>query len=405
MNILFLSLAKIDSINERGIYTDLLREFDVNGHTLSIVSPREKRMNLPTEYEVIDCVEYLRIKTGNITKSGLLEKGIATLLLESNYLKAIKKHLSKKKFDLILYSTPPISFEKVVNYVKRRDNAKTYLLLKDIFPQNAVDLGIFSKRSLFYKYYRKKEKRLYTLSNYIGCMSQANVNYVLRHNPYLAKDSVEMCPNSIEPIHFDVNENQVKMVKDRYNIPTNKIVFIYGGNLGKPQGVDFLMKCIEWIEYSDDIFFIVVGSGTEFNTIDNFFNKKNPRNALLLDYLPKDEFDKLVASCDVGLIFLDRRFTIPNFPSRLLSYMEAAIPIVACTDRNSDVREVIEENSLGYWCEHGDLEAFKYLIGKLRNPTLLTQMGLNARRYLEGHYTSKHSYEIIMKHFQDEKDY
>ena len=89
------------------------------------------------------------------------------------------------KFDLILYSTPPITFYKAIEYVKKRDGAKTYLLLKDIFPQNAVDLGMMSKtglKGLIYKYFRKKEKKLYAISDKIGCMSQANVDYVLKHN-------------------------------------------------------------------------------------------------------------------------------------------------------------------------------------------------------------------------------
>ena len=53
--------------------------------------------------------------------------------------------------------------------------------------------------------------------------------------------------------------------------------------------------------------------------------------------LPKADYETIVASCDVGMIFLDHRFTIPNFPSRMLSYMKAKIPILAVTDPNTDV--------------------------------------------------------------------
>ena len=73
-----------------------------------------------------------------------------------------------------------------------------YLLLKDIFPQNAVDLGMFSKGGLLYRMFRKKEERLYQLSDYIGCMSPANVDYILRHNREVDIHRVEVCPNSIE---------------------------------------------------------------------------------------------------------------------------------------------------------------------------------------------------------------
>lgn len=43
MNILFLILLDFDSIDERSIYTDLLREFYKNGHSAYVISPVEKR--------------------------------------------------------------------------------------------------------------------------------------------------------------------------------------------------------------------------------------------------------------------------------------------------------------------------------------------------------------------------
>lgn len=103
----------------------------------------------------------LRVKTGKIQKTNLIEKGIATILLETQYISAIKKYLLNVKFDLVLYSTPPITFAGAVQYIKKRDGAKTYLLLKDIFPQNAVDIGMMSKsgiKGFLYRYFRAKEK-------------------------------------------------------------------------------------------------------------------------------------------------------------------------------------------------------------------------------------------------------
>lgn len=71
---------------------------------------------------------------------------------------------------------------------------------------------------------------------------------------------------------------------------------------------------------------MIVGSGTEFSKVQTWFTTNTPGNALLLAGLPKNEYDQLIQSCDVGLIFLDRRFTIPNFPSRMLSYLEYKMP-------------------------------------------------------------------------------
>ncbi|AIY06294.1 hypothetical protein Plano_2329 [Planococcus sp. PAMC 21323] len=400
MNILFLSIGKLNNIEDRGLYTDLLREFRDNGHQMYIVSPREKRVNKPTEFISENGVNFLKVKIGNITKVNNLEKGISTLCIESLFLKAIKKYFKNIKFDLIIYSTPPITFEKVIGYIKKRDNAKSYLLLKDIFPQNAVDLNMFSKKNLIYKYFRLKEKKLYKQSDYIGCMSQANVEFILNHNLDLNSQKVEISPNSIEVVKVNNDNSQITRIREKYNIPFDKTVFIYGGNLGKPQGIDFLIECLYANRNNNEVYFIIAGSGTEFNKIQNYFKVNQPINAQLFKQLPKNDYEVLANSCDVGLIFLDHRFTIPNFPSRILSYMQASMPVLATTDSNTDIGQIIEKNEFGYWCESKDVQIFSEKLRQLSDKAVREKMGHNARKYLEENYTSKHSYDIIMSHFE-----
>ncbi len=403
MNVLFLTLLDFSTIEESGIYTDLIREFVKENHKVCIISPTEKRKQAHTK--LIDKGKYkiLKLQIGNIQKTNLIEKGISTLTLESKFKRGIKKYFSDIKFNLILYSTPPITLQRAVEYVKQRDNAKAYLLLKDIFPQNAVDLGMLKKtgfKGLLYRYFKNKEKKLYRQSDYIGCMSNANVDFLLKNNPQISKNIVEVCPNSIAPSNSVRDSKKVQEIKVKYNIPNGKTVFIYGGNLGKPQGIDFLIECLKSNKDNEQVYFLIAGSGTEFNKLKNYFDNEKPINAKLFTQLPKIDYEILANSCDVGLIFLDKRFTIPNFPSRLLSYMQASMPILAATDVNTDVGKVIEEGEFGFWCESSDVNKFNKKVQQLCNPELRKRMGINARRYLENHYTSRHSYEIIMKHFE-----
>ena len=164
-----------------------------------------------------------------------------------------------------------------------------------------------------------KEKRLYKISDFIGCMSQANVDFLRDQNTEISAKNLEICPNSINPIQIEKDEQQIKRIRQKYNIPSDKTIFIYGGNLGKPQGIDFLIACLHANKCNEQAFFIVAGSGTEVTKLQAYFDKEQPANARLFEQLPIDEYELLANSCDVGLIFLDHRFTIPNFPSRLLS--------------------------------------------------------------------------------------
>lgn len=398
MNILFLSIAEFDSIYQREIYPDLLREFMNNGHEIFVVSSSERRNNEETRIISEGHCHILKVKVGNITKSSLIEKGIATLLIERQFKRAISTYLANIKFDLIIYSTPPITFCNAIDYVKKRDEAKTYLLLKDIFPQNAVDLGMMSKsgiKGVIYKVFRNKEKKLYRVSDYIGCMSKANVDYVLEHNPEVDPSNVEVCPNSVDVVDMSVNERIRTEIRSKYDIPLDKTVFVYGGNLGKPQGIDFMIECLKSQENKEDSFFLIVGDGTEYEKIEAYINNGKPNNVRLMKRLPKEDYDKMVAACDVGMIFLDHRFTIPNFPSRLLSYMQANVPVLAVTDKNTDIGTVIVDGGFGWWCESDNPFVFNQVVANILVDDL-EKKGQMGRKYLENNYSVKQAYEIII---------
>lgn len=399
MNILFLTLYNIVNISTHGIYEDLLREFVKNNHNVFIVSAAERKYDEKTKLIKMEKCLILRVKTGNIQKAGVIEKGISTMLIEMQFYKAIRKYIFGVKFDLVLYSTPPITFSKVVEYIKNRDGAKSYLLLKDIFPQNAVDLGMMQKngvKGLIYRYFRNKEKKLYALSDRIGCMSQANVDYIIKHNPEIEPNIVEVCPNSIEVQDYVLTAYEKQVMRLKYDIPIDKIVFVYGGNLGKPQGVPFLIECLKSQEDSFDVFFLIVGDGTEFGKLESYFEEFKPQNMKLMKCLPKDDYDKMIAACDVGMIFLDYKFTIPNFPSRLLSYMQAGLPVLACTDPNTDIGKVIVEGGFGWWCESNDVNGFSELINKVCNNNIKDKIE-NSLLYLKENYNVMNSYNVIKK--------
>ncbi len=400
MNLLFMTLSRIDSIERSSIYCDLLRQLHKQGHSIYVISPNEKRTGRPTELSCADDVHILNVAVGNVTKnSNLISKGLATVTLEGLFVKAIKKYFSDVRFDLVIYSTPPITFSKVISYVKKRDGAKSYLLLKDIFPQNAVDIGMMKKSGpmgVIYKYFRRKEKKLYALSDRIGCMSRANVEYVLRHNPEVDPGKVEICPNSIEVVDKSVEAAVRQQIREKYEIPLDKKVFVYGGNLGKPQGIPFLIECMKTQSQNEQAFFLIVGAGTEASKLEAYVQGAAPGNVRVMERLPKEDYDRVVAACDVGLIFLDHRFTIPNFPSRLLSYMQAKLPVLACTDPNTDIGQVIEEGGFGWWSESNDSDAFAAAVQQACSADL-AHMGQKGYVYLQHHYSVEQGSETILK--------
>ena len=158
--------------------------------------------------------------------------------------------------------------------------------------------------------------------------------------------------------------------------------------MGKPQDIPFIIRCLRLVSNQKDKFFVLCGDGSEYNTLKAYIETEKPSNVLLIRSLPKIEYDELLLGCDVGLIFLDHRFTIPNFPSRMLSYMEYAMPVLACTDIHTDLGRVITNGGFGWWCEGNDPRNFEKAVIKILASNSIMEKGMTGRAYLEEHFSA-----------------
>lgn len=404
MNILFITMGTFYDLDLHGIYPDLMRCLRDHGHDVTILGAYPRALHKNEEVIEKQGVTFVHTVIGNIEKCSPIEKGMSMLFLQNQFIKTARKYLGKKKFELVMYATPPITLAGVIHYIKKHNNAQTYLMLKDIFPQNAVDVGFISKRGMIYKYFRWKEKKLYSISDTIGCMSEANVDYVLKNNPQEVKGKVEVCPNAIAVRDIETAADEKDKIRIAYGLPLETVVFVYGGNLGRPQGIPFVVECLGQMVHFPDVFFLIIGNGTEYHKLETFISKHRPRNVKLLPAIQRDEYNLLISACDVGLIFLDYRFTIPNFPSRLLAYMQAKLPVFAVTDKNTDIGKVIVEGGFGWWCESKNSEDFKsmvkVIVRVLSEPEMrgkVEEMKHREWEYLNKHYSVENIYEIIMR--------
>lgn len=380
------------------LYSDLAEEFKENGHNIWLATLLEKKYKQNTYLERVKELNILRVKAGDwFNTNSVIKKGLTTITIANYFKKAIQKYFYNTKFDLVIYPTPPITFAPVVKYIKKRDSSKSYLILRDIFPQNVRDLGLLNNQLLF-NYFRKKEKQLYDISDYIGCMSKGNIQYVLDHNE-VDKNKLEILYNWGKVSHN--NELAGVNYKEKYGLE-DKFVAVFGGNIGLPQELEFLLKLAKEYKGRDDIIFLIIGKGARKQKIIDLVKSGTLSNVIIKDFLLRDEYDNLMKQCDIGLINLSRKFTIPNIPSKTIAYFKAGIPILASTDRNTDYKNLlIKRAKAGLWSETGDLEEYKSNFDKLFNDKKLREeLGRNGRRFLEENLSVEKAYQIIMKHFK-----
>ncbi|WP_346877318.1 glycosyltransferase family 4 protein [Clostridium sp. UBA5712] len=393
MKILYISTSFPEPNIGSTIYTDLAEGLFVAGHDITVAVSEQTKNKKCTEIKKERGFDVLRIATGNYYDVGFIEKGITTLKIPVLMRRGINKYLSDKIFDMILFEAPPVTNAGLVAWAKKKFNCPAYLMLKDIFPQNAVDLGIIKYNGLLFKYFQLKEKRLYKTADIIGCMSVANKNYIINHNQWLNTRKLNIFPNT-KSITNAFRYDQYPM-RDFYNIPKEACVFLFGGNMGRPQYIELLCRAIEECKNEENIYFIFVGRGTDRYKLEKTIKNNNINNALVIENLPRNDYEQITKECNVGLIVLDPRFTIPNYPSRILSYMEYAKPILAATDRVTDIKELIEDAQCGEWVWSGDACKFVNKIKAMAGNVELSRMGDNGRRYIEDNFRVEHSIKIL----------
>ena len=387
--ILFLTLGKINSTKDSGIYNDLAEELSKHAH-VTILCPHERRYGYKSSFIIEENVSIYQQLTPNIQKTKKVEKVFSTFLMEYFMIYTLLLKLKSYNFDILLVSTPPVFVEKFLKVFKiLNPKGKIYLLLKDIYPQNAVDIGLISKNSFFYKFSRKVERKIYEIVDRIGCMSKANMDYIAIHNSAIIQ-KLELNPNSINLGKYPAKE------RIQSEITPKRLKLIYGGNLGKPQNALLICEFILKLEQLEDVEFTICGTGTEFFKIKDFIHHNGIQKTILLTNLKKRDYFNLLEKSDLGLIFLDNNFTIPNYPSRIIDYIYYELTIISITDPNTDITELIESNKLGYCFTNSESQIAKAINQIEVIKEKRDQNQYNGKLILEKHFNVRESASKIL---------
>jgi len=392
MNVLFLMFIFPDVNKSFNMYTALVEEFQKHGHNVSVLAPAAKGEKTSVKSE--KGIDVLRVRTLPLKNVPAAIKGFSNLLLPWQYSKAIKKYSRKAHNDLIVIPTPPITLAGLAEKLKKKHNALVYLILRDIFPQNAVDLGFFRKGGLIHRYFRNKEKRLYGLADRIGCMSPANIQYIINNNPGLGSSRLHELRNF--QILYEKKALLNQKLRVKYELE-NRFVVVFGGNMGKPQQLGNVIELARRCMRYEDVLFLLLGEGIMVERIRNKITERGVNNIRIINTIPKREYQDLLSVCDVGLISLNERFTIPNIPSKTLDYFNVGLPVLASIDRATDYNVILEEVGAGLWSYAGNHDTLMKNFETLYNDSeLRRRMAQNGRDYFIRNLTPDIAYNTII---------
>jgi glycosyltransferase involved in cell wall biosynthesis len=373
---------------------DLAREFRNLGHEVIIAAPDEAiRKNFEVDEDTD--MKVLRVRAGEIKSAARWLRAWREITLSSVMWWKGKAFFMQNPCDLIVYYSPTIFFGALVSRLKRRYRCPSYLILRDIFPQWAVDTGVLNRGSLIHRFFEYKEKLNYDSANIIGVQSPANLNYFSEQG-LEEKYRLEVLYNWTALTGENIQPGDYR---DRLGLQ-GKVVFFYGGNIGVAQDMDNIIRLAENLRDESSAYFLMVGGGSEVPRLRAAIVSKGLMNIAVHDAVGQREYLSMLSEFDVGLISLNRGLKTQNFPGKMLGYMYHSMPILASINPGNDLKEILEGRQAGLVCMNGDDELFAAHARRLvRDEEYRRFLGKNARALLESTFSVSKAAKQILSHF------
>jgi len=355
---------------------ELAIEFVSRGHTVTVVTPSPDLTNR-IEISELDGVVLCRFRSGEIKNVSKVKRAINETLLSYHAWRAYKAYFQQHPHDLIIYYSPTIFWGCLVARLKKLWGAKSYLVLRDFFPQWVIDNGMLTAKSPITCYFRFFEAINYRAADTIGIQSPKNLLWFSK--TCTVKKPLDLLYNwaADEPVPESSGYYRQKLGLE------NKVVYFYGGNIGHAQDMMNIVRLARAMLPEEKAHFVLVGAGDEVELVRHSIDEHHLNNMTLLPPVSQDEFKKMLAEFDIGLFSLHRGHTTHNFPGKLLGYMVQEKPILGSVNPDNDLQDVVEQAKAGLVTINGnDIGLLNNALRLLHDADLRKSLGTNSKQLL-----------------------
>lgn len=376
---------------------DLAREIVRQGHELTVLLP-DATLDEPWALENYDGAQVLRLKAPQTKDINYLQRTIGEWMMPHSMWRNLKRSpLARQHWEAVLWYSPSIFHGPLVRSLKRQSGCKGYLIIRDIFPEWAVDLGIL-RPGLAYGFFKWIAQRQYDVADIIGVQTPGNLSYfeqwqaagndrslqVLQN--WLGRPANAQCPIRIEETPL-----------------AGRKILVYAGNMGIAQGMDILLDLAERLKARDDIGFLLVGRGNNQSVLKKSAAERHLNNVLFFDEIDPDEIPDLYAQCHAGIVALAHRHKSHNIPGKFLTYMQNGIPVLANINPGNDLAALIRREDVGEVCETNNLDELEQcciaLVNRLDTDPKLPEHCLNL---FEGQFAVSQTVDQLVSSLRDQ---
>lgn len=393
MKILLVSVAYPPEIRSAShLMQELAMELQRRGHLITVATcyPRYNLANgsldeRVREFSIEGGIGVIRIKSPRHHKVNFFVRGISQLLLPYFFLAKLRKYLSDG-VDVVLVYSPPLPLWYVGKWVKRICGAKFILNIQDIFPQNAIDIGILNN-SLLIKFFERIEKKAYQDAHIITAHSAGNREFLINAKG-LSPDNTITLHNWID-LEATEERQRKSRFRERYGLE-NKFIFFFGGVIGPSQRLDLIIEAAKELRRVNDLVILILGDGTEKSRLQRLTHDFALGNVVFQPFVSKDDYRLLLQEVDVGLVCLSTKNKTPVVPGKILGYMAAGLPVLAFLNRESDGHHIIRKANCGFSEVSDDAgKAVSLMLKMYKEKQSLREYGENGFRYATEHFSKE----------------
>lgn len=319
---------------------DLSRELMRQGHAVTVLTPASAQRK-PWMIEDWEGVRIVRLRAWKMKDVGYVRRTLGELLMPYHLLRNFNASpVAAQPFDGVVWYSPSIFLGPIVKALKLKNNCQSYLILRDIFPEWAADMGLM-RRGPTYHMLRAVAGYQYSTADIIGVQSPGNLAYFCERARQGRQ--VEVLQNWLSrpiegPCSIDISATPL----------AGRAILVYAGNMGVAQGAGRLLGLVQALSEDRRIGFVFVGRGSDANILRDAATRRKLDNVLFFDEIDPDEIPGLYAQCSIGLVTLDPRHRTHNIPGKFISYIHAGLPVLAMINPGNDLASIIAEERVGW---------------------------------------------------------
>lgn len=350
---------------------DLALEFVNQGHNITVLVPSDQ-INEPYVVEELYNIQIVRLSAPTTKNVSMLHRTINEILMPFFMLKNLHTDslILNKKWTGIIWYSPSIFHGPLIKILKEKCKCRSYLIVRDIFPQWAHYLGLLKKGPTYY-FFLAMATFQYSLADIIGIETPGNSIYfekwAKKYNRRLEVLHNWVGTQKKKPCSFRVSRTSIN----------KRSILVYAGVMGVAQGLDIIVDLAIKMQGNTGIGFLLIGRGSERSRLAQRVDENKLDNLIFADEIASDEIPDLYQQCTVGIISLDRRHKSHNIPGKFMTYLQNGLPVLAITSKGSDLAEMIRKYDVGLVCEDPDINYLEdttiALIDRIRHDSSVSE--------------------------------